>query len=126
MADIFFKSEAHRARFLTAIKQFGKVYDGKVDPEYGAAFYVLTSDESTWNQAKGYVSSHGINFDNLLQEVDLGGSGYTALIKLAGNLFNDGYTAANPVDLMGLDNQNFEVALNAFRVRRKNWLTSQF
>lgn len=118
---IFFKSEGHKTRFLETISRLGKVYDGKLDPEYGAALYILTADASTWNNLGQYASSDGINFEELVQETDLGGSGYQALICLAGNLFNDGRTKVNPVNLMGLADGNFEIAMSSFRIRRENW-----
>jgi hypothetical protein len=33
---MFFKSDAHKARFLAAVQQQGKIYQGKIDEEYGA------------------------------------------------------------------------------------------
>jgi hypothetical protein len=123
--SIFFKSIEHKDRFLTAIQQIGKVYNGKLDPEYAAALFVLTSDLITWEKASGYVSRHGIDFDALLQEVDFSHA-YVALIKLAGNLFNAGYTACSPVDLYGLDDTNFKIALSALILRRNNWPLDSF
>ncbi len=116
MADIFFTSPQHKVRFLTAMQQIGKIYAGKLDPEYGAALYVLTSSGGTWQKASDYVSRGGIKFEELLAEVDWSG-GYRALIRLAGNLFND-QTTCSPVDLMGLDDRNFQVAMTTFQIRR--------
>ena len=113
---MFFTSDAHRAGWLTALQALGKVYNGKLDTEYGSALYILTADENTWNQASDYVDRHGINFEVMLREVDWS-SGYRALICLAGNLFND-RTACSPVDLMLLDETNFRVALTALQIRR--------
>ncbi len=117
--NIFYTSPEHKQRWLSAILSIGKVYDGKLDPEYGAALYVLTSSESTWNKASEYVDRDGIDFEALLREVDFSGA-YSNLIKLAGNLFND-QTACNPVELMRLDDTNFIVALTAFQIRRVSW-----
>lgn len=116
--SIFFTSAEHKQRFLTAMLTTGKTYAGKLDPEYGAALYILTSSGGTWQKAQSYVDRDGIDFEALLAEVDFSG-GYGVLIRLAGNLFND-RTACSPVDLMRLDDRNFTVALNAFQIRRVN------
>ena len=119
MADIFFTSPEHKAGFLTAMQGLRKVYDGKLDPEYGAAVYILTADSDTWDQASGYVDRDGIDFEALLRDIDFS-HGYQILVQLAGNLFND-RTACNPVDLCAvLDDRNFQVAMTAFQIRRKS------
>ncbi len=116
MADIFFTSAEHKQRWLTAILSMGKVYNGKLDPEYASALYILTSGTGTWNRAESYVDRDGIEFEALLAEADFSGA-YTELIRLAGNLFN-GQTACSPVELFRLDDRNFTLALNALQIRR--------
>lgn len=113
---IFFTSPRHKSGFLTAMQGLQKVYDGKIDPEYGAAIYILTSSAGTWDDASSYVDRDGINFEGLLAEVDFSGA-YSQLIRLAGNLFN-GQTACSPVELYRLDERNFRLAMNAFQIRR--------
>lgn len=117
MSTLFFTSPEHKARFLSAMHALGKVYDGKLDPEYGAALYILTSSAATWQRASGYVDRDGIDFEVLLAEVDFSGA-YSQLIRLAGNLFND-RTACSPVELYRLDDRNFAVAMTAFQIRRR-------
>lgn len=116
MGNIFYTSEAHQARFLAALQQIGKVYDGKADQEYSAALYILTASHSTWEKAQNYVIRDGIDFEALLEDVDFSG-GYGVLIQLAGNLFN-GNQHLDPLELMRLDDRNFIVALNALQLRR--------
>ncbi len=116
--SIFFTSPEHKQRFLTAMLSIGKVYAGKLDPEYASALYILTSGSGTWQKAESYVDRDGIDFETLFAEVDFSGA-YSALIRLAGNLFNSA-TLCNPVDLYGLDERNFTVALNALQIRRVN------
>ena len=119
MTDIFFKSEAHKARFLAAVQQAGKVFNGKPDTEYAAAYYILTADTGTWQKASGYIDREGMHFEELLKEVDFS-HGYAVLVQLAANLFNE-YSEAGkqvkPVDLMILDEENFRVALTALEIR---------
>jgi Family of unknown function (DUF6075) len=119
MTGIFYRSEAHKARFLASLQQLGKVYDGKADQEYSAALYILTSSHSTWEKASDYASRDGIDFEALLKERDFSG-GYGVLIELAGNLFN-GNTPTEPLELMRLDDSNFIVALNALQLRRASF-----
>ncbi len=119
MTDIFFTSPDHKKRWLTAILTIGKVYDGKLDQEYGAALYILTADLTTWQKVQSYVDRGGVDFEAMLREVDFSG-GYRVLIRLAGNLFND-QTACSPVELMRLDDRNFTLAMNAFQIRRVSW-----
>lgn len=116
MADIFFTSLEHKQRWLAAMRAIGKIYGGKLDPEYASALYILTADLDTWQQASRYVDRDGIDFEALLAEVHWS-SGYGVLIRLAGNLFND-RTSLSPVELMRLDDTNFIVALTAFQIRR--------
>src|SRR5260221_4169711 len=95
MAPVFFKSPEHRLRWLVALQTMGKIYDGKLDQEYGAALYVLTADLDTWQQAQAYIDRTGIDFPELLAKGEFSG-GYTVLIQSAGNLFN-GQVHIDPV-----------------------------
>ena len=124
----YFSSIHHLERFQAALEATNKVWhddwskENKIQEEYGAALYVLTSSSGTWERAKAYVlRSNGILFDELLANEHWSG-GYVSLIKLAGNLFNAGYTKCDPVDLVtGLDERNFNVAMTALRIRRRAW-----
>ncbi len=116
MTVLFFKSEGHRERFIEAVQE--KMYDGKLDPEYGAALYVLSSDPGTWNKAQAYIGRNGIKFEAMLQDPAWSG-GYQVLLHWAANLFNEhACSALNAVELMRLDEKNFRVALSALIIRR--------
>ncbi len=114
--DPFFKSQAHRERFFTAILGMDKVDDSKLDPEYAAALYVLTATVATWERARNYVSGSGIRFEDLLADEHFS-EGYAVLIKWAANLFN-GNLHIDPVELMRLDEDNFLLATDALQIRR--------
>jgi hypothetical protein len=121
----YFTSKEHQARFLATMHEIHKIDNGKLDPEYAAAVYILTSRAGTWERAQPYVSSGGIEFEELLSEVDWSG-GYSSLLNLAANLFNDRYPC-NPCDVVTrLDHENFTIALNAMQIRRVSWGESQF
>lgn len=118
---IYFKSEAHKERFISAMQEH--IYDADLgtgasqflDQEYAAAFYVLCADNQLWERAQSYIES-GIRFEELLQQVDLSG-GYQVLVRWAANLFNgSGYI--NPIELMRLDESNFKIAMAAVSLRR--------
>ncbi|MFL5626339.1 MAG: hypothetical protein ACJ788_12175 [Ktedonobacteraceae bacterium] len=121
--NIFFKSAEHKQRFLTVMQQTGKIYSGKLDPEYGAALYILTADLDIWQEVSGYVSRRGMDIEAILEEVDLSG-GYSVLVMLAGNLFNS-QTHLDAIELMRLDDSNFTVALTALQVRRASLPVSE-
>lgn len=114
--NIYWVSAEHKQRFTTAMQKFGKIYNGKIDPEYGAALYILTSRSSTWDQAEGCVNGLGINFEDLFKEARFSGA-YSVLIEWASGLFN-GNTSIVPNELMRLDDDNFQLALQALRIRR--------
>jgi hypothetical protein len=123
-ASIFFKSPDHKQRFLTAMQHIGKVYDGKLDQEYGAALYILTADAGIWKSAQTYVERHAIDIEAMLAEIDLS-HGYAVLVNLAGNLFN-GEQHLEALELMRLDENNFSVALTAIRIRRAGLQVQDF
>jgi hypothetical protein len=122
--NIFFKSPEHKQRFLVAMQQIGKIYGGKLDPEYGAALYILTADLSTWQKAQGYVRRDGIDIPTMLEDVDFSG-GYSVLIKWAGNLFNS-WEHIDPIELLRLDESNFEIAISSLRIRRHSFQMDDF
>jgi hypothetical protein len=118
MATMYFKSQEHRERFLAALLALGKIYNDKIDQEYGAALYILTADHAIWQKAQPYIERHAIDIEAMLAEIDLS-HGYEILVKLAGNLFN-GEQHLDPLDFIILDERNFAVALTALQIRRSS------
>lgn len=114
---MFFKSPAHRGRFLSIIGQIGKIdqISGRIDPEYGAALYILTSDSLTWESAQGYIDADGIDFRRMRQGLHLS-HGHDILLRLAGNLFNSCFRVS-PVEFVILDIENFNLMQEALRTR---------
>ena len=98
MTNISWKSPEHRQRFVTAMRQIGKIDAGKFDPEYAAALYILTVDYATWDKPNGYVKRTGIDMDAILH-ASIFSSGETVLVLLAWNLFNEGQSV-NPIEQM--------------------------
>jgi hypothetical protein len=115
MTETIFTSPEHRHRFGEAIQRLGKIDSQGIDLEYGAALYVLTASSGTWDRAKSYVASGGIDFEGMLGPH--WSEGYVVLIQWAAGLFN-GSMKIDPSDLMRLDEKNFELALAALKIRR--------
>ena len=121
---IFFKSDEHKQHFLATMQQLGKIYAGELDPEYAAALYILTADAGTWQKAREYVSSEGIDIQTMLEEIDFS-SGHLVLIRLAGNLFNN-QEHLDPLEFLRLDERNFHLALTALILRRSSFHMKHF
>jgi hypothetical protein len=115
--QLFFKNPGHKALFTNTMRYLVEKIDddGKMDPEYAAALYILTADTATWKRVRSYVSHSGIDFPTMLEEVDLS-HGHQVLVQLAGNLFNE-QTSVSPVEFTILDTRNFEVAIQAQMIR---------
>lgn len=117
--SMFFASDAHKQHFTGAIQKLERINrDGKIDAEYGAALYILTADAPTWEKAQDYIDDDGIDLAAMLREIHLS-SGYSVLVKLAGNLFN-GEQHIDPLEFMRLDENNFTVALTPITMRRNS------
>lgn len=113
MSDIFFKSAEHKKRFVEAMQEIGK----SGDAGYAAAIYILTADHHTWEQAKQYIDHDGIDFADMIKDMDLT-SGTYVLLHLAGNLFGGIVQLnADKIAIGGLDESNFKLALDAIRLR---------
>jgi hypothetical protein len=115
----YWKSIYHQERFLEVVPRLGKTWPeqgGQFDTEYATALYVLTADSSTWSMAKNYIDRDGIDFEQMLEEVDFSG-GYACLIKFDWHLFNERGSLL-PIELLHLDDANFSLALEALKIRR--------
>lgn len=113
---MFFKSQEHMERFLNTLEDLNKTYNGILDNEYSAAVYILTADKEIWSKSKQYISHDGLKFDQMLEKEDFSSS-YNRLVRLACNLFN-GYMHIDPLDLIGLDEDNFKLAIAAIELRQ--------
>jgi len=112
--------DGHREEFQLALSQTRAVYpNGKINPEYGTALYLLTGLEGTWPRLSQYVTMDGIDHCKMVKRVVLS-SGEKLIVGLAGNLFNgDMCVKLTPLDLVGrLDRDTWEMVLTAFDLRR--------
>ena len=124
MPELYFKSPEHKQRWLQVMQESGRASVAGFDCEWGAALYILTTDEHLWRQAKGYMSPSVLDIEEMLNTFDLT-AGTSVLIRLAGNLFN-GNEHVDPLEFMRLDPSNFQVALAAIMIRRELWHLSDF
>jgi hypothetical protein len=124
VTTIFFTSPDHKNRFVEALQHINKVYDGKLDPEYAAALYILTVNYGTWEKTSSYVDRNGIDFEAMLKNVYFG-SGHTVLVTLACNLFNE-QMHIDPIQFLKLDDENFKVALTSLMLRRGGYRLDTF
>jgi hypothetical protein len=118
MTDIFFKSPEHQQRLAEAIERLEKIEEsnGKADPWYCSALYILAADVYTWNSVQPYISRSGIKFDEILANIHFS-SGYVTMIEVAANLFRD----SGQIDLSrftNLDENNFRLVIDAIRLQR--------
>ncbi len=103
-------------RFNQLAAQSGQL-PGALSHEYEAAFYLMSLHKELFIKAGGYVDEGGIDFESCLEEQEFS-AGYRVLLYLAHNLFCDGSEdKISPVDLMILDKENFDGALEAVRIR---------
>jgi hypothetical protein len=115
---IYFRSEGHKARFHEGLRRMGKkaIWDNKIDQEYGAMLLILTALGAIWVKMDAYITPNGINIEEALKEVHFS-STERAMVALAGNLFGQDIHV-DPLDLIPLDPRNFEVAVQALRMRK--------
>lgn len=115
---IKFIDKHHSVRMYNLLNKAGKNNEasGKVDIEYGTAFYLLSSIEDIYRKALPFIGD-GIQFKNMLAKQDFS-SGEKVIVKLAANLFNGSYKNITPLDIIGyLDNELFETAMCAMSMR---------
>lgn len=116
---IYFRNEEHRERFKSAVQGMSQkaIYDGdRLDEEYAPALLVLTASGAIWEKMKPHING-GIHFDQALSEEFFSTTEQT-MVRLAANIFNPALEGPSPVDLVPLDARNFEVCVQAMRMRR--------
>lgn len=116
---IHFTSSRHKEVFLSTMLTLEKIdrRSGKVDPEYGAALYILSSDEYLWDRSRPHIRSDGIAFNAILKTK----FSYSEknLVRLACNLLNN-YKKVSPVEVTRdgvISDESFEMVLEAYRIR---------
>lgn len=115
---IKFIDKHHSVRMFSLLNKAGKFNEesGKVDIEYGTAFYLLSSVEDIYRKALPYIGD-GIQFKNMMAKQDFS-SGEKVIVKLAANLFNGNHKNITPLDIIGyLDNELFETAMCSMSMR---------
>lgn len=85
--------------------------------EYQALAYVITSKPEFVKKAAPYMGTYGFKSIDCLENNDFS-SGDHKLLKLGMNLYNN-HEMSSPVDLItSLDDESFQVAMNAIYIRK--------
>ena len=116
-SNSFWLDEGHQQRFAVAQAIFG-IYRKRNTPEYYAALYLLTSDESLFRRTADCVRKKKIDFQ--FADVRHMTAGQYALYKTAKSLYNESSEVsvdefADPT-LFGLS--EFKIAVNAMLISR--------
>lgn len=116
---VLFHDESHRQNVLHCLWKNNRIYpDGKADSYYLPALYLLLSTKNDlYKKTRRYIDKDGIDFETMLSAHDFPSS-ERKLIKLAANLFN-GSMEVSPTELINtLDDENFQLALQAILFKR--------
>jgi hypothetical protein len=115
---LYFIDNAHRERFITALSQVKQIHNGRIDQDYGPAFYILTSHDGMWSRAFSHMDvypTHAlIDFEGMKEKEHLS-SGERVLVDVAHNLFTHN-GSVNLVECRLLDHDNFLLVLYALQV----------
>ena len=120
---IYYKDEDHRNKLKELLIKYKKVYakyNNEVDQYYLPTFYILTSDPELRRKSYRYITDEGIKFNQMTDEQDFS-SGPMELIRLAHQLFNNGDQADISRIISVLDEENFQVALQAIILKRSSY-----
>ena len=115
----FFHDEAHRQNVLHCLRKKNRIYpDGKADNYYLSALYILLSTKNDlYKKTRRFIDGEGIDFGKMLSTQDFPSS-EKKLIKLAANLFNTSMEVSPSELINTLDDENFQMALQAIFLRR--------
>jgi hypothetical protein len=113
-------NDLHKTTLIDCLKKLDKIYpSGEVDREYLAALYIISATDEMRRKCLPYIDLEimGIDFPTMLEEQDFS-SGYSALVRLASNLFNE-YSKVTPMDLIRhLSGELFNLAIEAILLRK--------
>jgi DNA polymerase III delta subunit len=113
-----FLNQDHEANFSKfRVEKMGDRF--RSNKEYLAVVYLMTGNEELYQKIKPYFNAKSGGFDStkMFDEQDFS-SGLIVLAKLAVHLFNS-HEKVEPIDLiLSVDENGFNLALNAFILRR--------
>jgi hypothetical protein len=110
---MIFNGYAHEGRYAELLK---RDRTGVKDRERQAFFFIFSSMPGLFDEIENYYDFK----DHLVTEIRIRylSSGEFKMIKLAANLYNGWDEDCTPVELFsGLDENNFNIAINAIRIR---------
>lgn len=110
-------SREHKQDFLENRRNIPEYY--RFNKEFLSVLYLISGNEELKQKVEPYFNGNSGMFDTekMFEEQDFS-AGLSILAKLAVNLFNAN-EKINPLQLMILDDENFELAMNAIILRRQ-------
>ncbi len=110
-------SREHKQDFLENRRNIPEYY--RFNKEFLSVLYLISGNEELKQKIEPYFNGSSGMFDTekMFEEQDFS-AGLSVLAKLAVNLFNAN-EKINPLQLMILDDENFELAMNAIILRRQ-------
>lgn len=110
-------SREHKQDFLENRRNIPEYY--RFNKEFLSVLYLISGNEELKQKIEPYFNGSSGMFDTekMFEEQDFS-AGLSILAKLAVNLFNAN-EKINPLQLMILDDENFELAMNAIILRRQ-------
>lgn len=110
-------SREHKQDFLENRRNIPEYY--RFNKEFLSVLYLISGNEELKQKVEPYFNGNSGMFDTekMFEEQDFS-AGLSVLAKLAVNLFNAN-EKINPLQLMILDDENFELAMNAIILRRQ-------
>lgn len=110
-------SREHKQDFLENRRNIPEYY--RFNKEFLSVLYLISGNEELKQKIEPYFNGNSGMFDTekMFEEQDFS-AGLSVLAKLAVNLFNAN-EKINPLQLMILDDENFELAMNAIILRRQ-------
>ncbi|MCY7780157.1 DUF6075 family protein [Bacillus haynesii] len=110
-------SREHKQDFLEMRRNMPEYY--RFNKEFLSVLYLISGNEELKQKVEPYFNGNSGMFDTekMFEEQDFSAE-LSILAKLAVNLFNAN-EKINPLQLMILDDKNFELAMNAIILRRQ-------
>ncbi|HVJ49225.1 hypothetical protein [Desulfitobacterium sp.] len=110
---MFFIDDEHEETFYLLVSRKFK----ENDPEYEAAFYVLTADNELRKKGMPFITPDGIDWEGIWNND--WSSGYRILLKLTESLFKSSGSVELAYGLGVWGEELYRVAMQAIGIRRK-------
>lgn len=110
-----FLSESHSNLFYSVLSQLNE--SQRLNPEYLAVAFIVSSDDELHEKMNPYFSSNGFNTLTMFEEVDFS-SGYRKIAEAAADLFGQDYQVSLSNLAGSLSHDLFHTLLQAMIIRK--------